>query len=165
MLRKLNLLLFAVLCVVLLPAVASAGLSTGACWVYDAGQKGEFPALAACTEDFTEEDCNEVSVLVNFSPGATCAQMAGELQIEWNGSCLADFVPADEVCVQLWSAVGAEGAQGLCAQEINGSWFTDLECGGTPVPTVPPVGLAALAMLMLAAALVVLSLRGAQTAV
>ena len=172
MLRKLNLLLFAVLSVALLPTVAEAGdgVVTGACYVVSGEGGGTWPAgdaglpdgavatIAGCADGFTEAQCSSVDELVLFSPGSTCADLANTFEFDWNGSCSAAIDPVGDVCILLWTAQGPVATAAVCENEIGGSWFTDLECGGTPVPTVPPVGLAALAMLMLAAALVVLSL-------
>ena len=95
----------------------------------------------------------------------SCADVAGKGGFDWNGSCDSTISPVGDVCIQLWSILGDQAAQGLCTQDIGGQWYTDLECGGTPVPTMPPLGLAALMLLMLAGALFFMAKRSPQTTV
>jgi hypothetical protein len=166
--RMRNLLLLVAICVVLMPAGAWAG-GTGACYVVTsaptwpggdaATPDGQAFDLAGCADGFTQEECSSVDTLVEFAEGFTCADVALKGGFDWNGSCSSTIDPVGDVCIQLWSILGAQSAQGLCVQDIGGQWYTDLECGGTPVPTMPPAGLAALMMLMLAGALFFMAKR------
>ena len=174
--RKLNLVLFVGLVVALIPAVAWAGGGTGACFVVSGAPAlggssvpldatGDF-VLAGCADGFTFEQCNSVDELVEFWEGASCADVAAKGGFSWQGSCQSSIDPVGGVCIQLWTVQGAQATQGLCVGDIGGEWFNDLECGGIPVPTMPPVGLAAMMLLLLAGALLYLTKRsGARTPV
>jgi hypothetical protein len=173
--RKLNLFLLIGVGVALMPAVGWAGAGTGACFVVTGepalgGSSMPLDAaggfnLAGCADGFTLEQCSSVDELTEFLQGVTCADVAEKGGISWQGSCQASIEPVGGVCIQLWTVQGAQATQGLCLGDIGGEWFTDLECGGTPVPTMPPVGLAALMLLMLAGALFFMAKRSPLTSV
>ena len=129
-----------------------------------ADPEGKF-SFAGCADGFTLAECSSIDELVEFAEGATCADLAAEGQFTWDGSCEADVTFFDEVCVQLWSASGTQASQALCAQELGGEWSNDTVCGGVPVPTLPPVGLAALMLLLLAGALLFLTKKASSPAV
>lgn len=175
MMRKLNLLLIVVFCVALLPAMAMAGNgNTGACFVV--GDQPVWPSsgteapdgkfnLAGCADGFTLEECSSVDELVEFWEGATCEDVADKGEIDWDGSCEASIAPVGTTCIQLWTGIGGAATEALCINDIGGTWFDDLECGGVPVPTMPPVGLAALMLLLLAGALLFLTKKASSPAV
>jgi len=164
--RKLNILIVLGLCAVLLPAVASAGDVTGACYVVegitalseDATPEGKF-AFAGCADDFTEEECSSIDELTQFAAGATCADLAQKGGFDWDGSCLADIDPLGNICIQLWTEIDPEFTQELCENDIGGVWSDDLTCGA-PVPTMPGFGMAFMALVILGGALILLTVRG-----
>lgn len=147
--------------------VAFAGQPpVGACWVagdvssiFDDSSNGEGKfGLAGCTEGLTEDECTSASVLTEFLENGTCDDVSSLLQIMWDGSCDADIPPLGDLCVVLWTELGAVASQGLCENDLGGTWFDDLECGA-PVPAMPPVAMGVMAMLILGGALLLLTLR------
>jgi len=166
--RKLNLFVLVGLCVALVPGVALAGNGgTGACFVVSlfdiwdgegALPEGKFE-LAGCADGFTEQECTSVDELTEFWEGATCEDVAAKGGFDWDGSCVADFDPLGEVCVVLWTEPGGTFTQALCVDDIGGEWSPGVDCG-IPVPIMPGFGMAALALLILAGALIILTVRG-----
>jgi len=149
--------------VVLLPAVAAAG-GTGACYSLDgpvspltpAGEEG-FQAL--CLNDLTEGECAELELggFAQWDDNITCDQ----LDIPWDGSCLFDFggtVGLD--CIYLYYDTDPDFAELICEGKAGGQFFDDPAACGVPTPTMPGFGMAALALLMLGAALTLLTMKG-----
>jgi hypothetical protein len=171
--RKRNLFLLVAICVALVPAGAWAG-GTGACFVvtstetWPAGDAatpdGQPFNLAGCANGFTQEECTAVDSLVEFWEGATCDDVAGKGGFKWDGSCDASVDPIGSVCLELWTAQGGLATEALCVNEIGGDYSAGAACGA-PVPTMPPLGLAALMLLMLAGALFFMAKRSPQTTV
>lgn len=165
--RKLNLFLLVAVSVALMPAGAWAG-GTGACYVIvgeptlggssvplDAG--GVFE-LAGCSDGFTFEECNSVDELTEFLEGVTCDDVAAKGGIMWDGSCDASIDPVGSICIELWTAQGGLATEAICVNDIGGDYSAGVACGA-PVPTIPPVGLAALMLLLLAGALFFMAKR------
>ena len=159
--------LFLGLGVVLLPGLVLAGQgATGACFfVGDVADVFEDPSsgngkfsVAACADGLTEDECTSVSILTEFWEGATCEDVADKGSIMWDGSCQADIPPLGDLCVVLWTEFGVTATQGLCENDLGGTWYLDLECGAA-VPAMPPIGLGVMAMLILGGALLLLTLR------
>lgn len=167
--KRLNLVVVVGCCVALVPAMTLAGNGqTGACFVFDAepvwpasgavAPDGGFE-LGGCADGFTQQECESVSVLVDFAGGATCADVAAKAGITWQGSCDATIPPVGDVCVELWTFLGGKATGALCINDIGGSYAPGVACAGGPVPTIPGIGLAAMALLMLAGALFFLAKR------
>ena len=118
--------------------------------------------MAGCTEELDEQECDSIDELTNFSPGATCADIADEGGITWDGSCDASIDPAGDFCVELWTAKGGAGSEAICGDlgGGGGGFSAGVSCQGAPVPTMPGLGLAAMAFLILAGALIILTLKG-----
>ena len=158
---RLNVSILLGLCVVLLPAVASAGSGgTGACLIEVPGPGAtSFPAgkddIAVCVDGLSEDVCLKgTGGEGEWFEGLTC----GELDVpwEWEGSCQADVDPFGDQCYVLWADGDAEL---VCVENAGGTWFEDLECG-IPVPAMPGFGMAVMALLILGGALVLLTIRG-----
>ena len=163
--RRLYVLGLVALAVVLLPSVAAAG-GTGACFalgdVVNLPQlpsgKGEFAAI--CVDGVTIDECFEILFLseeVEFEPNLTCDAIG---KIPWDGSCLFDFgSTVGNACVHLYYDGDEFESEAVC-KEAPGQWFDDPSACGIPTPTMPGFGMAALALLMLGAALTLLTMKG-----
>lgn len=165
--RKLTLSMVAVLCIVLLPAAAQAGNGevTGACFAVEVEpvEPAGVVGFAGCADGFTALQCAAVGeILTEFAPGETCEGVAGEGGWSWDGSCEFTYSSFGDVCAQLYSVQGPITSAGFCANDVAGSWTDGGTCGA-PVPTMPPVGLAALMLLMLAGALFFMAKKSPQT--
>lgn len=165
--KKLNIPILMGLCVLLVPVAALAGNGdTGACYVVEGlpafpqslDPEGKF-ALAGCADGLTQAECDSVDELTLWAEGATCADLALKGGFDWEGSCAADIPPLGNLCILLWTDIGGSFTEGLCENDIGGTWFDDPTCGA-PVPTMPGFGMAAMVLLMMSGALILLTLRG-----
>lgn len=174
--KKLNLLLLMGLCLALIPAMTLAGDGVGACFVFGgepvSSEGSSVPldpdggfAFVGCADGFTEAECESVDELVEYWEGATCDDLADEFSFSWDGSCDANIPPYGDVCIELSSELGVDGSELLCEEDVSGTFSAGVGCEGAPVPTTPPLGLAALMLLLLAGAVFLLTKRGARTAV
>lgn len=167
--KKLTLCMLVVLCVVLLPAAAQAGDGqvTGACYSVESEPVAPEGGVgfAGCADGFTEQECDAGGkILTVFAPGVTCEAVADDFELSWDGVCEANVAPFGDVCINLYSFQGP-GASGLfCNETVGGSWTAGGSCGA-PVPTMPPVGLAAMMLLLLGGALLFLTKRASSPAV
>ena len=145
-------IVLAVAVVVWLPAGASAqdGGGLGACAVdFTAGNQ----AAVECVNDVTASFCSCPSC--NWFGNTDCT----ELKFPWEGSCFFDNTPPPDGGCWLWTVeAGAETAEFHCEAEGGSSWSDDLVCGGAPVPTLPKAAYAALALVLLAGSLTLLTL-------
>ena len=162
--KKVNVFGLVVLALMLLPAVASAGNGTGACYsfggpVLPQSPLGEEDFTALCLDNITQAECEEqlFGPDSNWDPGITCDQ----LKVPWDGSCLFDFQGTIGLgCIYLYYEDEPALAQLICEGKAGGQFFDDPAACGVPTPTLPGFGMAALALLMLGGALVLLTMKG-----
>ncbi len=145
--RAVQLILVSAVCVVLLPAAASG--QTGSCL---ATLEDDGPSAAACVDGVTQQDCTTLDGVWGSS---TCAQRGS-----WDGACIGSS-PIGDICALLVIQPNGSTSQDLCEDPdfLDGLWLGD---GSTcqQVPTLPKVGQAALVLILLAGALVILTLQG-----
>jgi len=145
--RTVQWILLSAVCVVLLPAAASG--QTGSCL---AAIDDDGLSAAACVDGLTQQDC---TILDGSWDSDTCAQRGS-----WDGACLGSS-PIGDICALLVIQPNGFTSQDLCEDPdlLNGTWLGD---GSTcqQVPTLPRVGQAALVLILLAGALVILTLNG-----
>jgi hypothetical protein len=159
--KKLNLLVLLGACVLLAPAMASAGNgSTGACLLQSPDAAGSlFPDGkffgAICVDGTTEFECLEVGGGVEWFENDTCEEL--DVPWTWEGSCQANVPPLGDQCYILW--IDGDGEEACGSQE--GTWYEDdLTCGAAPVPAMPPAGMALMILMIMGGALVLLTIRG-----
>ncbi len=168
---KLRLLTLIGLCAALIPTLAAAGEPTGSCYANFIDRPESniplFPEgkgnIAYCADDVTEADCDAFSGGgADWQEGGACLDIDTPFG-EWDGTCLlGDVRPFEQVCLLLW----IDPQEGVTSQEVcegkgQGRWFDDPGCG-FPVPAAPKVALAAMALLLLAIPLAMLSVKGVE---
>lgn len=149
--------------VVLLPSVAVAG-GTGACYAIGNPTLPQSPLgddgfQALCLDNVTEQECQELELApeTQWDSNLTC----DGLKVNWDGSCLFDFQGTVGLgCIYLYYENDPDYAELICEKKNGGQFFDDPAACGVPTPTMPGFGMAALALLMLAGALVVLTMKG-----
>lgn len=150
---RILLVVFAGAVVAWLPTMASAqsGESLGACWIdFTAGTED----ATECIGDVTEADCADFCSNCNWDQNTDCT----ELDVPWQGSCFFDDIPPGGGC-WLWAVEGgSDSAEFHCEQTFGGAWSDDLVCGGAPVPALPKLAYAALALVLLAGSLTLLTI-------
>jgi len=154
-------------------AVAQGGEELGACLLLNVQTRDEIPGAPfsgpdggvppgfnLCIDNVTELFCQCVPDGTGeggggqtgecfFLPGETCAQQ----DIDWDGAC----GELKGLCIALQSPQAGD-SEALCVQS-QGLWFPGTTiCGG--VPTLPKPALAALALVLLAGTLGLLTLFG-----
>ena len=142
------------------PAAAQGGLELGACLGNDIkGINLCLDAVDAVTCDLLcnfDGDFPEDGGLssCSFIPGETCA----EQDVPWDGACdNLDILPVPDICLLLETPQTGQ-SQAIC-EKVGGTWLGDGSvCGG--VPALPKAGYAALALVLLAGTLTLLSLHG-----
>jgi hypothetical protein len=147
-------IVLAVAVVAWLPTAASAGVPDplGACSA-DFNPLGQ--AAFECINDVTEADCADFCGSNCFWDGGLACT---DLRSDWLGSCFFDDVPPGGGCWLWWVEPGANTAEFHCEVGSGQTWFDDLVCGGAPVPAMPKVAYAALALVLLGGTLTLLTL-------
>lgn len=134
-----------------------SGDTTGACWIeFNAGNQ----EAVECIEDVTESACSSFCSNCTWEGATACT----DLKILWEGSCFFADTPPGGGCWLWLVEPGQETAEFHCEQTFNGDWYDDLMCGAGQVPTLPRAGQAALALVLLAGSLLVLSLYSRSSA-
>ncbi len=154
-----------------LPATAEAGNGTGACLIDAADgapplglEDGKFP-FSLCIDALSDIECaalcepvgddpeGGIGSFCEFLPGQTCASTG----IPWDGACDAVDSPIGTLCVLLASPNPGD-SQLLCESKGAGTWLGDGSvCGG--VPALPKLAYGALALVLLAGTLTILTLQ------
>ena len=140
---------------ILCPATVSAqnGPDIGACGIeFSAGGQ----EAVECIDGFTQSECASFCSSCEWIAAETCS----DLKVPWEGSCFFANEPPGGGC-WLWAIEpGNQTAEFHCEQTFNGVWSDDLACGGGPVPTLPKIAYAALALVLLAGTLTLLTVTG-----
>jgi len=155
-----------------LPGAAQAGNGTGACLVDSPNgapppgvEDGKFPPFSACVDGLSDTECaalcnlptgddpdGGIGELCKFLPGQTCASTG----IPWDGAC-EGTTPIGDLCVLLVSPDPGD-SQLICEELGLGTWLGDGSvCGG--VPALPKLAYGALALILLAGTLTILTLQ------
>ncbi len=157
-----------------LPGSAEAGNgATGACLfenvpvvqgVPPLGLDEGVPLNAFCIDSLTDVECADLCIkggdpdgginICDFLPGQTCASTG----IPWDGACDGVSSPIGALCVLLASPTPGD-SQVVCEQFFGGgTWLGNGSvCGG--VPALPKLAYGALALVLLAGTLTILTLQ------
>ena len=165
-------LLLAVISLCATPAAAQNGGELGACVLLGVGL-GRLDQIAGihfeaegrqtfdlCIDAATEPECDTFCFLERETPESdyeACFWAAEELcteqAVDWQGAC-----QTPELCVLISSDDPGASAQ-LCFGGTTPPWFPGAtDCSGVPVPVLSRVGVAALALLLLAGSLSLLTI-------
>ena len=154
------------------PALAQNGTATGACVVStgpvrDGGPQtgvegGFFGSL--CIDGLTNTDCDLLCVDTGIGPegggGVLCEDFPGEVCANlgpWDGACDTIPSPIGTVCAVIASPV-PDDTPLICEKGLGGNWLgAGSPCGG--VPALPRVAYGALALVLLAGTLALLTLH------
>ena len=151
--------------------IAARAQATGACLIDEVDgvptlgiESGGSSILSLCSDGLTEQDCLDLCIPTGDDPGGIgvdCQWLDGQTcastQIPWDGACDGIFTPIGDLCILLQSSDPGFSAL-ICEGKGGGTWLGDGSvCGG--VPAMPKLAYGALALVLLAGTLALMTLH------